>query len=255
LREYGKVFSQFWGSDDMKSLSEDGRTLALYLLTCQHGTIAGVFPLPDGYASEDIGWTHERVAKGFDELSAKGFANRCVTTKWVWIRKHFDWNRPENPNQWKAVRKIADRVPEKTVWKPVFLEELGIAAGDDYDDPPEPLKNPSPTLPKPVSVSETVTEGKKAARKARSTRISDEFVLTPDLSTYATTQLPDCDPDQTFAKFREQALAKGWEYVDWAAAFRTYCRNARKDSGHFGAGQYPRRTAINGGIHAGVVMR
>ena len=94
--------TSFWSSSDMRSLSEDARALALYLLTCPHGTIAGVFRLPDGYACEDLQWCSERVSEGFSELFAKGFANRCETTKWVWIRKHFEWNSPENPNQKKS---------------------------------------------------------------------------------------------------------------------------------------------------------
>lgn len=77
--------------------------------------------------------------------------------------------------------------------------------------------------------------------KPRAVRLPQGFALSPDLSVYASEKLPDCDPVQLFAKFCEQAQAKGWEYVDWRAAFQTYCRNARADSGHFSAGQYPRK--------------
>src|SRR6185295_18128904 len=105
-------------------MSEDARTLALYLMTCQHGSTSGVFPLPDGYVCEDIGWDSERVLKGFEELFRKGFATRCGTTKWVWVVKHLDWNPPENPNQWKSAKKFAERVPLKCVWRNEFLAEF-----------------------------------------------------------------------------------------------------------------------------------
>lgn len=257
MREYGKVFSQFWGSEDIRALSDDGRTLALYLLTCQHGTIAGVFPLPDGYICEDIRWSSERVSKGFAELFEKGFAYRCQKTNWVWITKHFEWNRPENPNQWKAARKIAARVPDKCSWKADFIEVFDIESGAKEPPESEPFTNPSPTLSKPVSETETETEGltlsKGKTRKPAKTRLPPDFTLTSELATYATAKLPDCDPASLFEQFAGQARAKGWEYVDWPTAFQVYCRNARKDSGHFSAGQYPRRSA--GGVHAGVVMR
>lgn len=73
MRDYGKVYTSFWGSRSVRKLSEHGRTLALYLLTCSHGTIAGVYRLPDGYACEDLneealGWGSERVKKGFVEI-------------------------------------------------------------------------------------------------------------------------------------------------------------------------------------------
>ena len=83
MRDYGKVYSTFWSSSTTGGMSDDAKLLALYLMTCHHSTIAGVFRLPDGYISEDLGWVPERVSKGFAELLAKGFANRCETTKWV----------------------------------------------------------------------------------------------------------------------------------------------------------------------------
>lgn len=104
-------------------------------------------------------------------------------------------------------------------------------------------------------------EGKDVAPEARAskprkpakTRLPPDFTLTSELATYATAKLPDSDPALLFEQFTGQARAKGWEYVDWPAAFQTYCRNARKDSGHFSAGQYPRKSA--GGMHDGWAMR
>ena len=61
MRDYGKVHTSFWTSDSIRELSEDARMLALYLLTCPHATIAGVFRLPDGYACEDLQWSAETL--------------------------------------------------------------------------------------------------------------------------------------------------------------------------------------------------
>ncbi len=142
MRDYGKVFSRIWESEDFRSMSEDGRALVLYLLTCQHGTIAGVFRVPDGYACEDLQWTAERVAAAFSETLAKGFANRCETTKWVWVFKFLEWNPPENPNQVKAARKVALSVPDGCGWKLDFMRVCGLSLGIE-----PPIKaNPSETL-------------------------------------------------------------------------------------------------------------
>lgn len=145
MRDYGKVHSSFWSSDTIRSMSEDGRTLAIYLLTSPHSTIAGVFRLPDGYACEDLQWDAERVGKGFGELFDKGFANRCETTKWVWVVKHLDWNPPENPNQRKAVVKIARTIPDACAWKQAFMRLCGESPASD----PEKPGNPSETLSEP----------------------------------------------------------------------------------------------------------
>lgn len=145
MREYGRVYSTFWSSADVQSMSDDARTLALYLLTCSHGTIVGACRLPDGYVCEDLRWKPERVAKGFAELFRKGFANRCETTKWAWICKFLDWNQPDNPNQWKAARKIVAQIPDQCSWKPSFLAIFARAAGD----PPPENTNGSGTVSEP----------------------------------------------------------------------------------------------------------
>ena len=125
MRDYGKLHTSFWTSSTIRGMSEDGRTLAFYLLSCPHGTIAGVFRLPDGYACEDLQWDAERVQKGFAELFQNGFSNRCETTKWVWVTKHFDWNPPENPNQRKAIAKVVLQIPDDCVWKRDFMRVSG----------------------------------------------------------------------------------------------------------------------------------
>lgn len=138
MRDYGKVHSKIWESTDFRSLSEDGRALVMYLLTCQHGTIAGVFRVPDGYACEDLQWTAERVSEGFSDLHAKGFATRCDASKWVWVRKFMEWNPPENPNQRKAAAKVALSVPDGCAWKLDFMRACGPSLG--IEPPPAPTK-------------------------------------------------------------------------------------------------------------------
>lgn len=145
MREYGRVHSAFWSSSDVQSLSDDAKMLALYLLSCTHGTIAGAFRMPDGYVSEDLKWTPQRVQKGFQELLRNGFANRCETTKWVWIRKFLQWNPAENPNQWKAVWKVSVQVPTQCAWRPDFVALLSKLTGQV----PPPEANPCETLSEP----------------------------------------------------------------------------------------------------------
>lgn len=69
MRDYGKVHAQFWSGDTMKSLPDDAKFLALYLLTCQHGNLAGVFRLPLAYAADDTGWDLDRLRGAFKLLS------------------------------------------------------------------------------------------------------------------------------------------------------------------------------------------
>lgn len=145
MRDHGRIYCAFWSSNDVQAMSDDAKLLAAYLLSCQHGTIAGVFRLPDGYACEDLRWTAERVSKGFRELESNGFANRCETTKWVWVRKYLEWNKPENPNQWKAVDKVVSMVPPGCAW----LGDSSWKASPAIPIPEPEKTNPSGTVTEP----------------------------------------------------------------------------------------------------------
>lgn len=157
MRDYGRVYTTFWADHCMRASSEDARMLALYLKTSPHSTIAGVFRLPDGYVCDDLQWSSERVAKAFAELLSNGFANRCETTKWVWVCEHFVENRPDNPNQRKAAAKIAVSVPDDCSWKPEFMRDCSEVLALDPWTPP----NRSETVPKPLPNQEQKQEQKQ----------------------------------------------------------------------------------------------
>lgn len=259
MRDYGKVHTAFWSSATTRELSEDGRTLALYLLTCPHGTIAGVFRLPDGYACEDLQWTPERVNEGFAELLAKGFANRCETTKWAWIVKHFDWNPPENPNQRKAVAKMAAQVPASCGWKPEFMRVCGRFWGAEPTKEP----NPSETLPEPFlnqeqyqeqyqeqeGVQGEMLEGTDgddpsaspaapptpAAKKTKArtgTRLPDRWQLPKSWGDWAMANRPDMDADavrreaEIFADHWRGKAGADARKADWEATWRNWVRRS-----------------------------
>ena len=112
MREYGKVHTSFWTSKTIRALSDDARTLAIYLLTCEHGSIIGAFRLPLAYACDDLGWVAERFKKGFKTLEEAGFAIYCRDTQWVCIVKFMEWNPAENPNQRIAFTKALSAMPD-----------------------------------------------------------------------------------------------------------------------------------------------
>lgn len=155
MRDYGKIHSSFWSSQTIRTMKEDARMLAAYLLTCPHGTICGAFRLPNGYICDDMQWTTERVVEGLAELLAKGFANRCETTQWVWIRKHYLWNKLENPNQVKSAQKIALSIPDECVWKQDYMRDSAEVLKLDIKPLPKGSETVTPTVPEPVTVTVT----------------------------------------------------------------------------------------------------
>lgn len=242
MRDYGKVFSRIWESADFRALSEDGRTLVLYLLTCPHGTIAGTFRVPDGYACEDLQWSSERVSEGFSELSHKGFATRCEDTKWVWVTKFLEWNPPENPNQTKAAVKVVNGVPDQCGWKRAFMRACGPLLGLKPPPKDEPLRNPSPTLPQPVTVAVAVAETvdpPKPPEGGRASAVGLKAWL-ETVKAKGEKPIPEGDPVFTYADdvgIPHEFLQLAWlefrhrytqpdakRYRDWRAHFRNAVR-------------------------------
>jgi len=119
MREYGLVRSAFWGDASTGSLSDDGKLLALYLLTSAHTSPLGCFRLPDGYLVADLGWTLERIADAFDELTARRFCLRCPRTRYVLIPEFLLWNPIPNPNAAKAREREFLSIPRDST---VFID-------------------------------------------------------------------------------------------------------------------------------------
>lgn len=231
MRDYGRVHATFWSSPTTAPLSDDGKLLALYLMTCSHNTIAGVFRLPDGYIAEDIGWLAERVAKGFVELFTNGFAQRCPITKWVWVCKHLEWNPPENPNQWKAAEKVIDSIPSTCSWLEPFNRSRTVS---------ETLSEPKNNSPVPVPVPVVGVQGGKPAKKSKpqETPIPEGFAVSDRVLKWAAQRGLAGVIELHLEAFVSTCKAKNYHYVDWDEAFMSAVRKnwARIDAPRTAAG-------------------
>ena len=158
MRDYGKVHSTFWTSETILCLSEDGKLLALYLLTGPHTDLIGVFRLPDGYVAADLKWSVERVSKGFDELFQNGFATRENSTGWGIIHRYLKFNPLENPNQVKSAIKIFEQISSSSIvkslaanylseFKPEFKKQTDETQGllNRFETLLKPFRNPFET--------------------------------------------------------------------------------------------------------------
>lgn len=101
-----KVWRQKW--------SEDGRVLALYLLTSPHRLTEGLFVLPKGYICADLKWSPERLAEPFAELLEDGFIKYDESDEVCLIVGALEYQAPANENVGKAAVRRLKGVP--TTW-------------------------------------------------------------------------------------------------------------------------------------------
>lgn len=75
MREYGKVYPRFWTAGTGKTLRGDmeAQVLCLYLMTCPHANMIGVFHCPIMYMAHETGMTIEGASKALERLIEAGF--------------------------------------------------------------------------------------------------------------------------------------------------------------------------------------
>ena len=112
---FTKIDSILWTDSKYKELSDDGKFLFIYVLTCPHRNILGFYFLPVPYGAFDLGWVPERFTKGLDELFSKGFINYNHKTNMIFIKNFLKYNPLENPNQVKGALKVLDSLPSGSI--------------------------------------------------------------------------------------------------------------------------------------------
>lgn len=258
MREYGKIHSAFWMSESVRLLSDDGKMLALYLLTCPHGNMLGCFRIPDGYVSDDLGWPLERVSKGFNELFDNGFSNRCSASKWVLIYNFLEYNPFENPNVGKAAGKVYSTIPSNLPAKaeltrilrdscPFFpVAELNPSINPSQtlsnsvrnpEPEPEPEPEPNQSLNQNRSRSQKDLPPPSASAKKTGTTLPGDWILPKAWGEWALTEKPGLKAEdirrmaENFKDFwcanSNRAMAKK---ADWLATWRVWVRNQQTAS-------------------------
>lgn len=111
MAEYWRVSSRFWTDEKVAGWDQDTRMLALYLLTCPHRTMEGLFRLPKQYIMADLQWSAERLAKPFAKLLADGFIDYDETVSVILLRNALKYQSPQNPNQVKAALDAIEELP------------------------------------------------------------------------------------------------------------------------------------------------
>lgn len=187
MRDYGRVYTSFWQSPEVRGMSEDARTLAFYLLTCPHANLIGCFRLPNAYAADDLQWPIERVREGFALLLASGFASRDEGTQWVLIPKYIKWNAFENANVAIAAQKAFDQVPAielKSLLAKALLE-FGVHLKEPFADGLrtllKPFANPEPE-PEPIQ-NQSLTRNQNQNRNRRR-NVSDADASMPGVAVW-----------------------------------------------------------------------
>ncbi len=153
MRNYSKVSPKLWTGTVGKALRSDpeAQALAVYLVTCPHSNMVGLYHLPVAYVAADLGWQLEGASKALARVCEVGFARYDDEHERVWIVEHA---RHEFGDELKAgdnrIQGIAKQLEDQRVsglfgefldryGEPLNLDTEGLARGSEA--PPKPLRS------------------------------------------------------------------------------------------------------------------
>lgn len=251
-RNHGKIETGIWQNRRVRALTEDARTLLIYLYTSPHSTAASAYVLPMSYASHDLQWTPERVQEGFRQLSLKPFALRDEATEVVFLAGWWEHNKPENPNVAGYAAKLLLALPDcqlkanaiKDMRDEVkYTDAIYKVLGEWSWEPSQeelPLRLPEPSPPgfrqsraeQSQSISEpnlTEQDARSRSRRPKGSRISPDWKPSDDCRAYATER--GLNPQEIDDEAREfvaywlGADAKDPLKRDWDSAWKRRIRD------------------------------
>ncbi len=126
---YAQVERAIWTKRRFRGLSDDGRLLLFYFVTCPHATQSGLFRLPPGYACEDLQWTSDRYKAAMDALIEVGLIKYDEENSIILNLKQLLKFPPQNRNQVAGIIGKLKEVPTT----PLLNDLADIVANIDRD--------------------------------------------------------------------------------------------------------------------------
>jgi hypothetical protein len=88
MRDYSKVSPQFWigaTGKKIRSYGIEAQLVSLYLLTCSHANMLGMYYLPKIYIAHECGLSLEGASKGLTSAIEAGFCSYDEASEMVWV--------------------------------------------------------------------------------------------------------------------------------------------------------------------------
>lgn len=258
MRDYSKVGPQFWNGTTGKALKAQGPEaliVALYLMTCQHANMLGLYYLSKGYIAIDTGLGMEGACKGLQGAIEAGFCHYDEASEVVWVVEMAAYQVGERldpkDNQCKGVQRAYDSLIDNP-FLPKFFTRYGeafcmSAARGQLKTKTSPSKAP----PKPgTGTGERAGEGTGTgmapgqgalgadAPTTRGSRLDPQWVLPKAWGEWALAKYQHWTADTVRAiasKFKNHWIAKSGKdatKVDWKATWENWCDSGITQTEH-----------------------
>lgn len=233
MARYRKISTSIWNDAKFRALSDSAKLVFFMLLTHPNMTALGAMRATVAGLAEELGWTAEAFREAFQEAISKGMAEHDPKACFVALPNFLKYNGPESPNVVKAWVGALDLLPECSLKSLVIQRSKAFAEGlsEGFAQAlPEAFSKGMPyPEPEPEPKQETNTGGASAPVRARQPKATksakpskvpmpDNFAVSERVRNWAAGKGFD-HLDEHLEAFRLQCQAKGYENVDWDAAF------------------------------------
>lgn len=238
MRDYGVVSPRFWIGATGKALrgNAQAQVLALYLMTCPHANMIGVFHCPVLYMAHETGLGFEGATKALASLIEAGYCTYDEASESVFVHRMaaFQVGESLSPKDLRVKGVLRE-------WQNISADVLKQAFFAIYSEAfhlPKPQQTTSPTQApsKPLASQEQEQEqeqdiGAPSSKSPRGTALPKDWTLPDDWRAWADGERPDLDASRTAEEFRDYWVAKPGKdgrKADWQATWRNWVRNQRQ---------------------------
>lgn len=242
MRDYAKVEPKMWHGQTMKALRKcpEGVIVGMYLMTSPQSNMLGLFSQPVLYMAHETGLGIEGATKGLKHCIEVGFCSFDEESEFVWVH---EMARYQIANELKAadlrckgIQKDYESLPDNPFLGAFFdrysaafhlTERRGFKGA--LKAPTKPLRSQEQEQEKEQEQENppgSAAPAKPSRKPAGSKRVPADFLVTPDMEAWASTDAPLIDWRRETEKFRD------WEFktprTDWPATWRTWMRKAQE---------------------------
>ncbi len=107
-KQYRKVSQIIWKSKRFLNLSDQGKLLQFYLMTCLGQNATGLVYKPDGHIISDLGWDQQTLSRVRDELLKNDLIVYDEISDDYYICRHFKHNSPDNDSVITSIQTLLD---------------------------------------------------------------------------------------------------------------------------------------------------
>jgi hypothetical protein len=116
MAKYYPVWPKYWRGSRRK-WDDRHKLLGLYLLTCEHRNLEGLYYLPAAYIAADIGWSQQTAERTLAGLVTEGFCQYDADAEVVFVPKALAYQAPKTDNQITGALRSLEAVPSSCLWQ------------------------------------------------------------------------------------------------------------------------------------------